>query len=95
MDAATLSAAVKGKLRAQGDKLQKKVAAEAKAAAALESEAGVRLLALYTKIVWCVFWATSLFPGRLIKRQRQSAFFFFGVRLAGFPADIFIFYFLF
>lgn len=41
VDTATLSAAVKGKLRAEGDALLKRVAAEAKAAAALASEEGV------------------------------------------------------
>lgn len=41
VDAVTLSAAVKGKLRAEGDKLLKKVASEAKAAAMLAAEGGV------------------------------------------------------
>lgn len=42
VDATTLSAAVKGRLRATGDKLLKRVAAESKAAAAAAAQSGVR-----------------------------------------------------
>lgn len=42
VDGATLSAGVKGRLRAQGDKLLKRVAAEGKAAAAAAAQSGVR-----------------------------------------------------
>lgn len=41
MDGTTLSAAVKGRLRAQGDKLLKKLAAEKKSAAASAAQSGV------------------------------------------------------
>lgn len=41
VDAATLSAGVKGRLRAQGDKLLKRIASEKKAAAAAAAQAGV------------------------------------------------------
>lgn len=46
VDAAVLSAGVKGRLRAKGDKLLKQVAAGAKAAAAAAAQSGVRALEL-------------------------------------------------
>ena len=51
VDAATLSAGVKGRLRAQGDKLLKRLASEKKAAAAAAAQAGVSMIYLYSSIL--------------------------------------------
>lgn len=63
VDAAMLSAGVKGRLRAQGDKLLKQVAAEAKAAAAAAAQSGVRGVSMFCEP------CTTLYPSSVTPKR--------------------------
>lgn len=69
VDLTTLSAGVKGRLRAQGDKLLKRVAAENKAAAASAAQSGVRenaFLPALLPIAFACLLTLFLFRARMI-----------------------------
>lgn len=68
VDAAMLSAGVKGRLRARGDKLLKQVAAEAKAAAAAAAQSGVRGVSI------CCKPCTTLFLRRFPQTMSARGF---------------------